>query len=171
MFKKVLIANRGAIATRVIRTLKQLGIKSVAVYNEADADSLHVLNADETYSLGPGRASETYLDQDKLLEVIQQSGAQAVHPGYGFLSENPEFVKRCEAAGLAFIGPTPEQMNAFGLKHTARQLAKDNQVPLLPGTDLLDSVEDASAAATEIGYPVMLKSTAGVMTILPLSQR
>ena len=88
MFKKVLIANRGAIATRVIRTLKQLGIKSVAVYNEADADSLHVLNADETYSLGPGRASETYLDQDKLLEVIQQSGAQAVHPGYGFLSES-----------------------------------------------------------------------------------
>jgi urea carboxylase len=161
MFKKVLIANRGAIATRIIRTLKQLGIKSVAVYNEADTDSLHVLNADEAYSLGEGRASETYLDQDRLLDIIQQSGAQAVHPGYGFLSENPGFVKRCEAAGVAFIGPTPEQMNAFGLKHTARQLAKDNQAPLLPGTDLLDSVKDALAAATDIGYPVMLKSTAG----------
>ncbi|MGD8573034.1 MAG: urea carboxylase, partial [Gammaproteobacteria bacterium] len=104
---------------------------------------------------------DTYLNQDKLFDVIEQSGAQAVHPGYGFLSENPEFVKRCEAAGIAFIGPTAEHMNAFGLKHTARQLANDNHVPLLPGTDLLESVEDACKAAANIGYPVMLKSTAG----------
>lgn len=161
MFEKVLIANRGAIAVRIIRTLKQLGVKSITVYNEADADSLHVLGADGAYSLGTGRASETYLDQDKLFDVIKQSGAQAVHPGYGFLSENPEFVKRCEAAGVAFIGPSTEQMKSFGLKHTARQLAKDNQVPLLPGTNLLDSIDDAVTAASDIGYPVMLKSTAG----------
>jgi urea carboxylase len=161
MFEKVLIANRGAIATRIIRTLNQLGVKSVVVYNQADADSLHVLSADEAYSLGEGRASETYLNQDKLFAIIKQSGAQAVHPGYGFLSENPEFVKRCEAAGVTFIGPTTEQMNAFSLKHTARQLAQDNQVPLLPGTDLLNSIEEAVTAAADIGYPVMLKSTAG----------
>jgi urea carboxylase len=161
MFQKVLIANRGAIATRIIRTLQTLGVKSIAVYNHADEDSLHVLNADEAYALGEGRVSETYLDQDKLFEIIRQSGAQAVHPGYGFLSENAEFVKRCETEGIAFIGPTAEQMRAFGLKHTARQLARNNHVPLLPGTDLLDSIEDALKAADEIGYPVMLKSTAG----------
>ncbi|MCI0506264.1 MAG: urea carboxylase [Gammaproteobacteria bacterium] len=161
MFTKVLIANRGAIATRIIRTLKKLGIESVAVYNAADRDSLHVINADLAYSLGKGRVSETYLDQDKLFEVIRQSGAQAVHPGYGFLSENPEFVKRCEAEGIVFIGPTTEQMRAFGLKHTARQLAEDNKVPLLQGTGLLDSIDEACSAAAHTGYPVMLKSTAG----------
>lgn len=161
MFTKVLIANRGAIANRIIRTLNQLGIKSVTVYNETDADSLHVLNADESFSLGEGRASDTYLDQDKLFDIINKSGARAVHPGYGFLSENPEFVTRCEAEGIAFVGPTVEQMQAFGLKHTARQIAQANQVPLLPGTNLLESREQALTAATNIGYPVMLKSTAG----------
>ncbi|WP_455206744.1 urea carboxylase [Kaarinaea lacus] len=161
MFTKVLIANRGAIANRIIRTLKILGVESVAVYNDADADSLHVVNADNAYSLGKGRVSETYLDQDKLFEVIQHTGAQAVHPGYGFLSENPEFVKRCEAEGIVFIGPTVDQMRAFGLKHRARKLANEHQVPLLPGTDLLDNVEEAVNAAADIGYPVMLKSTAG----------
>jgi len=161
MFKKVLIANRGAIATRIIRTLKKLGIESVVVFNDADADSLHVLEADQAYSLGPGRVSETYLDQDKLFDILQQSGAQAVHPGYGFLSENAEFVKRCESEGVVFVGPTIEQMRAFGLKHTARKLAQTNQVPLLPGTDLLESIEEALQAAIDIGYPVMLKSTAG----------
>lgn len=161
MFTKVLIANRGAIATRIIRTLKQMGCQSVAIYSEADADSLHVLQADESYSLGEGRAAETYLDQDKIFRVIEESGAEAVHPGYGFLSENPEFVRRCEEKGIAFIGPTTGQMESFGLKHTARQLAEDNQIPLLPGTGLLESVEEAVSAADEIGYPVMLKSTAG----------
>lgn len=161
MFTKVLIANRGAIATRIIRSLKQMGCQSVAVYNEADADSLHVQHADEAYSLGAGRAAETYLDQDKIFAIIKQAGVQAVHPGYGFLSENPGFVKRCEANGIAFIGPTTEQMLCFGLKHTARRLAQENEIPLLPGSDLLDTVAEALTAALEVGYPVMLKSTAG----------
>jgi len=161
MFSKVLIANRGAIATRVIRTLKQMNINSVSVFNEADADSLHVQHADESFSLGEGRAADTYLNQDKLFEIIQKTGADAVHPGYGFLSENPEFVKRCELHGITFIGPTTQQMESFALKHTARQLAEDNKIPLLPGTGLLDSVQEALQQAQEIGYPVMLKSTAG----------
>lgn len=161
MFNKVLIANRGAIATRIIRTLKQMGVQSVAVYNETDVDSLHVLQADDAWLLGGGRASETYLNQDKLFDIIERSGAEAVHPGYGFLSENPDFVKRCEKAGITFIGPTAEQMQSFGLKHTARQLAQDNGVPLLPGSKLLESVEQALEIAESIGYPVMLKSTAG----------
>ncbi|MGD8927240.1 MAG: biotin carboxylase N-terminal domain-containing protein, partial [Thioalkalispiraceae bacterium] len=161
MFKSVLITNRGAIATRIIRTLKKLGIKSVAVYNEADAYSLHVQEADEAWSLGEGRAADTYLDQDKLFEIISHAQVDAVHPGYGFLSENPGFVKRCEAQDVVFIGPTAEQMQAFGLKHTARQLARDNNIPLLPGTGLLDSIEQAVESAHPIGYPIMLKSTAG----------
>ena len=161
MFNKVLIANRGAITTRIIRTLKRMGCQSVAVYNDADADSLHVLQADEAWSLGEGRAADTYLDQDKLFRIIEESGAEAVHPGYGFLSENPDFVKRCEQNGIAFIGPTTDQMQAFGLKHTARDLAQANNIPLLPGSGLLDSVEEALQAAEGIGYPLMLKSTAG----------
>ena len=161
MFNKVLIANRGAIATRIIRTLKHLGVTAVAVYAEADIDSLHVTQADEAYSLGSGRAAETYLNQDKLLEIAQRCGAEAIHPGYGFLSENPDFVARCEAASIAFIGPTPAQMLAFGLKHTARALAQQNAIPLLPGSELLDDLDDALTSANCIGYPVMLKSTAG----------
>lgn len=161
MFAKVLIANRGAIACRIIRTLRQMGIASVAIYSEADADSLHVIQADEAYSLGEGAAAQTYLDQDKILAIAQQTGAEAVHPGYGFLSENPEFVERCEAQDLVFLGPTPEQMNAFGLKHSARELAETAQVPLLPGTGLLNDLTQALTEAEQIGYPVMLKSTAG----------
>jgi len=161
MFKKILIANRGAIATRIIRTLNEMGIQSVAIYNEVDVNSLHVTQASESYSLGEGRAADTYLNQDKIFTIIKQSGAQAVHPGYGFLSENPDFVHECEARGIVFIGPTAEQMRAFGLKHRARDLAKRNNMPLLPGSDLLDDVEQAVAYADEIGYPLMLKSTAG----------
>ena len=161
MFRKVLIANRGAIATRIIRTLKDMGCQSVAIYNDADIDSLHVLQSDESYCLGAGRAADTYLNQDKIFDIIEHSGAEAVHPGYGFLSENPDFVKRCENKGIVFIGPTTDQMQSFGLKHTARQLAQDNNIPLLPGSNLLDSVDDALKAAEAIGYPVMLKSTAG----------
>ncbi len=161
MFTKVLIANRGAIAVRIIRTLKQLGIGSVVVYADADADSLHVTLADEAYPLGEGAATDTYLNQEKLFAVIEQSGAQAVHPGYGFLSENPDFVRACEQRGIAFVGPTPEQMNAFGLKHTARALAEENKVPLLPGTDLLKDLEEAVSSAKQIGFPIILKSTAG----------
>ena len=158
---KVLIANRGAIACRVIRTLKDMGIISVAVYADADADSLHVRQADESYSLGEGSAAATYLDQDKLFGVIAESGAQAIHPGYGFLSENADFARRCSAEGIVFLGPTPEQMEDFGLKHTARSLAEKAGVPMLPGTGLLSGLDDALAEADRIGYPVMLKSTAG----------
>ena len=161
MFAKVLIANRGAIAVRILRTLKKMNIASVVVYAEDDADSLHVFQADEAYSLGTGRAADTYLNQDKLFEIVKQSAAEAVHPGYGFLSENAQFVQRCEQQGLVFIGPTITQMQAFGLKHEARRLAQENKVPLLPGTELLNDLDSAVAAAGEIGYPVMLKSTAG----------
>jgi len=158
---KVLVANRGAIACRIIRTLRAMGITSVVVYAEADADSLHVRQADEAYSLGKGSAAATYLNQDKLFEVIGKSGAGAIHPGYGFLSENADFARRCEAQGAVFLGPTPEQMETFGLKHTARALAEAAGVPLLPGTGLLASLDAALVAADTIGYPVMLKSTAG----------
>ncbi|MDO3383410.1 urea carboxylase [Gilvimarinus algae] len=161
MFNKVLIANRGAIAVRIIRTLQQMGIESIAVYADADADSLHVRQADAAFTLGEGGATDTYLDQDKILQIAQQCGADAIHPGYGFLSENPTFVKRCESRGIAFIGPTAQQMDTFGLKHTARTVAEQNDVPLVPGTGLLDSLEDAIARAHEIGFPVMLKSSAG----------
>lgn len=161
MFTKVLIANRGAIATRIIRTLKKLNIKSVAVYSEADVDSLHVRLADEAFSLGEGAAAHTYLDRQKIIAIAQQTGAQAIHPGYGFLSENASFVAECEAAGITFIGPTAEQMQTFGLKHKARELAQAAGVPLCPGTDLLKNIDDAQQAAARIGYPVMLKSTAG----------
>ncbi len=160
-FDKVLIANRGAIACRIIRTLRAMGIQSVAVYAEADADSLHVRQADEAWSLGAGSAAETYLDQDKLFHIMAESGAKAVHPGYGFLSENAGFARRCEAEGIVFLGPTPEQMEQFGLKHTARALAEAAGVPLLPGTGLLTGLDQARAEAARIGYPVMLKSTAG----------
>ncbi|KGD66214.1 urea carboxylase [Alcanivorax nanhaiticus] len=161
MFKKVLIANRGAIATRVTRTLQSLGVKAMAVFAEADRDSLHVSHADEAFCLGDGSARDTYLNQEKLFALMETHGVQAVHPGYGFLSENPDFVKGCEARGIAFIGPTPEQMDTFGLKHTARALAEKTGVPLLPGTDLLTDKDAALKAADKIGYPVMLKSTAG----------
>ncbi len=161
MFTKVLIANRGAIACRVIRTLRQLGIRSVAVYSDADADSLHVSLADEAVCIGAAPAAESYLRAEKILEVAKSTGAQAIHPGYGFLSENAEFSEACEAAGIAFIGPDAGQMRAFGLKHTARELAQKSQVPLLPGSGLLSGAEEAHREAARIGYPVMLKSTAG----------
>ncbi len=161
MFNKVLIANRGAIAARIIRSLKKLGIVSVAVYAESDVDSLHVRQADEAYSLGDGGATETYLNQAKLLEIVELSGADAVHPGYGFLSENPDFVALLEGKGIVFIGPTVEQIQTFGLKHTAREVAKSVNVPLLPGTDLIATLDEALQQADAIGYPVMLKSTAG----------
>jgi urea carboxylase len=161
MFDKLLIANRGAIACRILRTLRALHIKGVAVYSEADAASLHLLEADEAHSLGEGGAAGTYLAVDKILAIAKTSGAEAIHPGYGFLSENAAFAQACEDAGIAFVGPTPEQLRVFGLKHTARALAKMHGVPMLEGTELLDSVDMALSAAQVIGYPVMLKSTAG----------
>jgi urea carboxylase len=161
MFNKILIANRGAIACRILRTVKQLGLSSVAVYSEADENSPHVRMADEAYCIGPPPAAESYLRAERILEVALASQAQAIHPGYGFLSENADFAAAVETAGLAFIGPTPAQMRDFGLKHTARALAKECGLPLLPGTELLSDLPAALAAAEVIGYPVMLKSTAG----------
>jgi len=161
MFGKVLIANRGAIACRIIRTLKKLGVKSVAVYSDADLQSLHVAQADESVCIGAGPASESYLRAERILQVARETGAQAIHPGYGFLSENAGFAQACEREGIAFIGPTPEQMRSFGLKHTAREIAETHGVPLLPGSGLLDDIGHARAEAARIGYPVMLKSTGG----------
>jgi urea carboxylase len=161
MFTKVLIANRGAIACRIIRSLRSLGLKSVAVYSEADADSAHVSQADEAVCIGPAPAALSYLNAERILAVARETGAGAIHPGYGFLSENPGFAEACEAAGIAFIGPTPQQMLAFGLKHTARALAEEHRIPLLPGSGLLADLQAATSEALRIGYPVMLKSTAG----------
>ena len=161
MFDTLLIANRGAIACRILRTLKALQCRGIAVYSEADAASLHIQQADEGHSLGEGPASATYLMVDKLLDIARQTGAKAIHPGYGFLSENAAFAEACEAAGIAFVGPTPEQLRVFGLKHTARALAKAHGVPMLEGTELLENLETALMAGEQVGYPVMLKSTAG----------
>ncbi len=161
MFEKVLIANRGAIACRIIRTLQRLGAETVAVYSEADRYSLHVSMATEAVLLGAAPAAASYLDIEKVLDAAKRTHAQAIHPGYGFLSENAAFAEACESAGIAFIGPTPHQMRAFGLKHTAREIAAANGAPLLPGTGLLATAEEALFEAERIGLPVMLKSTAG----------
>jgi len=160
-FDKILIANRGEIACRVIRTLKRLGIASVAVYSEADRHAMHVTLADEAVCIGPAPVAQSYLNAEAILAAARRTGAQAVHPGYGFLSENAAFASACERSGIAFIGPRPEQMTAFGLKHTAREIARANEVALLPGTGLLAGVAEALEAAAKLGYPVMLKSTAG----------
>ena len=161
MFDKVLIANRGAIAVRIERTLKKMRIGSVAVYSKADQDSLHVERADEAVYIGDGTAKETYLDTKKIIKAALDTGAKAIHPGYGFLSENTDFAKECEENGIKFIGPDSEQIKLFGLKHSARALAEKADVPLLPGTGLLSGVEEAVTEAEKIGYPVILKSTAG----------
>ncbi|QKK26674.1 urea carboxylase [Rhizobium hidalgonense] len=161
MFKKVLIANRGEIAIRVIKTLRGMGIASVAVYSDADRFAKPAMMADEAIRLGPAPAAESYLNVDAVIAACKATGAEAVHPGYGFLSENIGFAERLAAEGITFIGPRPEHLSAFGLKHTARELAKASGVPLLPGTGLLSSADEALSAAETIGYPVMLKSTAG----------
>jgi urea carboxylase len=161
MFTKVLIANRGAIACRIIRTLKAMGVGSVAVFSDADAGSLHVSMADEAIRIGPANASESYLRGDLILAAAKATGAQAIHPGYGFLSENANFAEACAAEGIVFIGPTTDNIRAFGLKHTARELAQAQGVPLAPGTDLLVDPAEALAAAQRIGFPVILKATAG----------
>ncbi|MBD2870320.1 urea carboxylase [Paenibacillus arenilitoris] len=161
MFTKVLIANRGAIAVRIERTLRRLGIASVAVYTKADQDSLHVDGADEAVPIGEGPAKESYLDAELILRTALEAGAEAIHPGYGFLSENAEFARACRERGIAFIGPEPEQMETFGLKHSAREAAERAGVPMLPGTGLIATAGEATREADRIGYPVMLKSTAG----------
>ncbi|MFK7160337.1 urea carboxylase [Marinospirillum sp. MEB164] len=160
-FSTVLIANRGEIACRAIRTLKRLGIRSVAVYAEDDRNAIHVREADVAVSLAGHRADETYLDMDKILAAAHNTGAEAIYPGYGFLSESAEFAERCDIEGITFIGPTASQIRDFGLKHRARALAEAAGVPLTPGSDLLQSLDQALEEAERISYPVMLKSTAG----------
>ncbi|MGH9500834.1 MAG: acetyl-CoA carboxylase biotin carboxylase subunit [Terriglobales bacterium] len=162
MFKKILIANRGEIAVRVIRACREMDIQTVAVYSEADRASLHVLKADEAYAIGPAAAAESYLDFDKILAVAKRSRAEAIHPGYGFLSENAKFAQACLDAGVKFIGPTAAAMEAMGSKTRARQAMEKAGVPFVPGTSRgLDSVEQAAQVAEEIGYPIMLKAAAG----------
>ncbi len=157
----VLVANRGEIARRVIRSAKALGMRTVAVYSDADRAAPHVREADVAVRLGPAPARESYLRIDAVVQAAIDTGAGLVHPGYGFLSENTEFAAACEAAGIRFVGPTAEQIVRFGAKHTARELAAAAGVPMLAGTGLLDSVEDAVLQAERIGLPVMLKATGG----------
>src|SRR5215212_12091951 len=154
MFGKVLVANRGEIAVRVIRALDELGIASVAVYSEPDRDALHVKRAGEAHLLGPGPAAQSYLAVDRLLEVIERSGADAVHPGYGFLAENAAFARRLEQAGVTFIGPPAAAIDAMGSKTAARELMQAAGVPIVPGTtDAVETLADARAEAERIGYP------------------
>ena len=161
MLDRILIANRGEIACRIIRTLDRLNIQSIAVYSEIDRHAPHVNMATESFCIGKATAAESYLQAHRILQIAQENRVRAIHPGYGFLSENAAFAIACEAAGIAFIGPTPAQLQQFGLKHTARSIAAENGIPMLTGSDLLQSQSQAETIASQIGYPVMLKSTAG----------
>src|SRR5918993_5054994 len=161
MFKKILVANRGEIVIRIIRACEELGVQSVAVYSEADRDALHVRRADESYLLGPAAASESYLKIERLLEVCKESGAEAVHPGYGFLAENAPFAKALEDAGIVFIGPPASAIDAMGSKTNARDLMKKAGVPIIPGTtEAVPDLETAMKLAKgEIGFPVAVKAS------------
>jgi acetyl-CoA carboxylase biotin carboxylase subunit len=162
MFGKILIANRGEIACRIIRACREMRIAAVAVYSEADADALHVRMADEAVCIGPAPSSESYLRGEKIIRAARETGAEAIHPGYGFLSENSAFVRSVNEAGLVFIGPPPEAMESMGGKISARRIAIAAGVPVVPGTtEPLNSFEDARAVAAETGYPIMLKASAG----------
>jgi propionyl-CoA carboxylase alpha chain len=162
MFTKILIANRGEIACRVIKTAKKLGIATVAVYSEADRDALHVELADESVLIGPAPSRESYLVADKIIAAAKQTGAQAIHPGYGFLSENEAFAKRVEDEGLVFIGPKHHSIAAMGDKIASKKLAKEAKVNTIPGwNEAIESPEQAVKIANDIGYPVMIKASAG----------
>jgi acetyl-CoA carboxylase biotin carboxylase subunit len=162
MFKKILIANRGEIACRVIRACREMNIATVAVYSDADAEALHVRMADEAYNIGPPPSVESYLRGDKIIDIANRTGSRAIHPGYGFLSENAGFVREVMAAGIAFIGPPPEAMEAMGGKISARKIAIAAGVPVVPGTtEPLTSFDEARETAARMGYPVMLKASAG----------
>ena len=159
---KVLIANRGEIARRVIRTLKKMGIKSVAIYSDADRNAPHVIEADEAVYVGESPSSQSYLQQDRILEYCKELGVDGIHPGYGFLSENAGFARKVEAAGITFIGPSPEAMEVMGDKLSAKQAVKSFNVPLVPGVDeAIKDIEEAKAIAKQIGYPVLIKASAG----------
>uniref|UniRef100_UPI00262AAA9F biotin carboxylase N-terminal domain-containing protein n=1 Tax=uncultured Limnobacter sp. TaxID=199681 RepID=UPI00262AAA9F len=162
MFKKILIANRGEIACRVIATAKKMGIKTVAVYSDADKEARHVALADETVNIGPAPSRESYLVADKIIAACKATGAEAVHPGYGFLSENAEFARRVEAEGIVFIGPKHASIAAMGDKIASKKLANEAKVNTIPGwNEAIDSPEQAVQIARDIGYPVMIKASAG----------
>ena len=161
MFSKILIANRGEIAVRIIRACKEMGIATVAVYSEADRDMLHVAMADESYCIGPGDAAESYLHQHRIITAALISGAQAIHPGYGFLSENAHFSGLRRRNGIVFIGPHPDTMDALSDKAVLKHRMAEAGLSVIPGTDALPTLEDAAKAAEKIGYPVMLKAASG----------
>lgn len=162
MFKKILIANRGEIALRIIRTCKEMGIKTVAIYSTADRNSLHVKFADEAVCIGPPESSKSYLNIPQIIAAAEVTNADAIHPGYGFLAENAKFAKICNDAGLKFIGPQPEHIEKMGDKATARKTMIEAGVPVVPGTDgVIEKIEDAFELAKQIGFPVMIKATAG----------
>ncbi|MBZ0295825.1 MAG: ATP-grasp domain-containing protein, partial [Anaerolineae bacterium] len=158
---KVLIANRGEIAVRIIRACRDLGIPTVAVYSSADRAALHVRYADEAVNIGPPSARESYLRGDKIIEAARKTGADAIHPGYGFLAENADFAQMCQDSGLIFIGPTPSAIATMGDKQAARTRVRQNNVPLVPGTEAGMRDEDLQGAAAKIGYPVLIKAVAG----------
>ena len=161
MFNKVLVANRGEIALRIIRACRELGVQSVAVYSEADVDSMHVQLADEAVCIGPGPSKDSYLKPDRIIAAAEITGADAIHPGYGFLSENARFADICESSGIVFIGPSADVIRMMGDKATARATAVANGVPITPGSEILTDPDEAYAKAMEIGLPVMIKATAG----------
>ncbi len=162
MFRKVLIANRGEIAVRVIRACRELGIRTVAVYSEADRDALHVRLADEAFCIGPPPAAESYLNIPNILSTAEITGAEAIHPGYGFLAENPHFAEVCREAGIVFIGPTPEAIEAMGNKARAREIAHKAGIPVVPGSQgPVRTLEEALAVANRVGYPLLIKASAG----------
>ncbi len=161
MFSKILIANRGEVAVRVIRACKEMGIETVAVYSEADKEALHVEMADESYCIGGPMARDSYLNMDAILTLAKEVGAKAIHPGYGMLSENPEFARACEENNVVFIGPGSEVMEKMGQKDIAREIAISSNVPVTPGSDILKDIKDAKENADRIGYPVILKARAG----------
>lgn len=161
MFKKILVANRGEIAVRVMRACRELNIKTVAVYSTADKRSFHRVYADECYWIGDPEPKESYLNIDKIIDVAKKSGAEAIHPGYGFLAENPEFARRCEEEGIKFIGPKPEVIEAMGSKLNARKLMKEAGVPLVPGSPEVRDIDEARKWADKIGYPVAIKASGG----------
>lgn len=162
MIKKILIANRGEIAHRIIKACRELGITSVAIYSEADKNALHVRRADEAYLIGPSPANESYLNKEKIIKLAKEIGADAIHPGYGFVSENPEFIRMVEESGIIFIGPSSKSVKMMGEKTSARRLMKLNNVPIVPGTtEPIKNIEEGKKVSSEIGYPVMLKAAAG----------
>ena len=161
MFSKILIANRGEIAVRIIRACKEMGIATVAIYSEADQNALHVALADESYCIGPAQAADSYLNEERILSAALLSGAQAINPGYGFLSENAHFARLCRKHGIVFIGPEPESMERLSDKAVLKELIAGTGLQVIPGTKAVQDLKEAKAEAEKLGYPVMLKACAG----------